>query len=88
MSNEEKDLVARGAECVLGDLVLHRAVVGQYRMGQFLLTPEGRRELDTVVEGAKPAKGTKPAKGPARGEKPAIADADDMAKLLEGLGED
>lgn len=49
-NKEEAELVRRGAECVTGDLILHRKVVGQYRMGQFLLTQEGRDELDNVVE--------------------------------------
>lgn len=46
----DKELIARGAEVVTGDLILGRTVVGQYRNGQFILTPEGAHELNNVVE--------------------------------------
>lgn len=41
MSASEKDFVNAGAECVGGDLILNRIVVGRYRNGQFFLTEEG-----------------------------------------------
>ena len=46
----EKVLIERGAECVAGDLILNRRVVGQYRHGQFILTPDGADEVNNVVE--------------------------------------
>lgn len=65
---QDKELIARGAECVCGDLILGHKVVGHYRNGQFVITPEGADELTNVVEvkatEVKPAKtaATKPAK--------------------------
>lgn len=47
---QDKELIARGAECVCGDLILNRKVVGHYRNGQFVITPEGADELKNVVE--------------------------------------
>lgn len=47
---QDKELIARGAECVCGDLILNRKVVGHYRNGQFVITPEGADELNNVVE--------------------------------------
>jgi len=47
---QDKELIARGAECVCGDLILGRKVVGHYRNGQFVITPEGADELENVVE--------------------------------------
>ncbi len=46
----DKEFISRGAEVVTGDLILNRKVVGQYRNGQFIITPEGARELKEVVE--------------------------------------
>lgn len=46
---DEKELIARGAECVAGDLILGHTVVGKYRHGQFAVTPEGASELATTV---------------------------------------
>lgn len=46
----DKELISRGAEVVTGDLILNRKVVGHYRNGQFILTPEGADELENVVE--------------------------------------
>lgn len=66
----DKELIARGAECVAGDLVLHRQVVGHYRNGQFVITPEGADILQNVVDveavevtEQKPAQRAKPRKG-------------------------
>ena len=80
MTAEEKELVARGADCVLGDLILNRVTVGRYRNGQFLLTPEGRNELDTVVQ-ARPTAAPKAAKA-AKATKAAEAAVHDPAGLL------
>lgn len=46
----DKELISRGAECVFGDLYLKRVLVGVYRNGQFILTPEGAEELQNVIE--------------------------------------
>lgn len=46
----DKELIARGAEVVTGDLILNRKVVGKYRNGQFILTPEGADELENIVD--------------------------------------
>lgn len=37
----EQDFYEAGAECVGGDLILNRVVVGRYRHGQFVLSEEG-----------------------------------------------
>lgn len=50
MTDKEQELMARGAEVVAGDMLLKRKLVGMYRNGQFILTPEGAEELDNVVE--------------------------------------
>ena len=47
---QDKELIARGAECICGDLILNRKTVGHYRNGQFIITPEGADELANVVE--------------------------------------
>ena len=47
---QDTELIARGAECICGDLILNRTVVGHYRNGQFIITPEGADELANVVE--------------------------------------
>ena len=46
----DTELISRGAECVFGDLLLNRVLVGIYRNGQFILTPEGADELNNVIE--------------------------------------
>ena len=46
----DKELLARGAECVCGDLILNRKTVGHYRNGQFIITPEGADILQNVVD--------------------------------------
>jgi len=46
----DKELIARGAEVVTGDLIMNRKVMGHYRNGQFILTPEGADELNNVVD--------------------------------------
>ena len=62
MSNLNK-LLAKGAQAVGGDLILRHKVMGQFRNGDFFVTPEGMEELDivdvvdmVVVEDKKPAK--------------------------------
>ena len=57
----EKTLIERGAECVAGDLILNRKVVGRYRNGQFILTPEGVEEIENVVVAGAPAAAAAPA---------------------------
>lgn len=47
---QDKELIARGAECVCGDLILNRKTVGHYRNGQFIITPEGADILQNVVD--------------------------------------
>lgn len=50
MSNVEK-LLAKGAQIVGGDLILRHQVMGMFRYGDFILTPEGEAELEiTDVE--------------------------------------
>lgn len=46
----EKKLIEMGAECVCGDLILQRKTVGLYRDGAFLMTDDGRKLLDNIVE--------------------------------------
>jgi len=46
----DKELISRGAECVFGDLLLNRVLVGIYRNGQFIITPEGAFELENVID--------------------------------------
>lgn len=43
-------LISMGAECVGGDLILNRQVVGIYRNGQFIITPEGAEVIERVVD--------------------------------------
>jgi hypothetical protein len=49
LSNEEA-LVAAGAECIAGDLILKRRVVGQYRNGVFQVSPAGVVVLEDLQE--------------------------------------
>jgi len=90
----DKELIARGAEVVTGDLILGRTVVGHYRNGQFILTPEGAHELDNVVE-VQAKDVTVPTRTPRVGKKAAPAttdappsDAPDAAELLTGSIDD
>lgn len=87
----DKELIARGAEVVTGDLILNRKVVGHYRNGQFLITPEGAHELENVVDvvakevpPVKPPKGAKGAKAAAVAEEvpaaPSVETLDDLLK--------
>jgi hypothetical protein len=46
--SSEAALVAAGAECVGGDLILKRQVVGQYRKGVFEISPAGAVVLDDL----------------------------------------
>ena len=47
MSNLDT-LLAKGAQVVGGDLIFKHKVVGQFRFGDFLLTPDGQAELEVV----------------------------------------
>lgn len=74
----DKELISRGAECVMGDLYLKHTRVGMYRNGQFILTPEGAEELANVVEVEAVVVPVKP-----KGKSKAIATSldDDLAGL-------
>lgn len=76
----DKELLARGAECVAGDLILHRKVVGHYRNGQFVITPEGADILQNVVDvdavEVTPPKAAKPAKARKGADLGAVTDVD------------
>lgn len=47
MSDADK-LIEKGAQVVGGDLILRHQLVGQFRHGEFILTPEGQAELEIV----------------------------------------
>lgn len=47
MSNLDT-LLAKGAQVVGGDLIFKHKVVGQFRFGDFLLTPDGQAELEVL----------------------------------------
>jgi hypothetical protein len=47
MSNLEK-LLEKGAQVVGGDLILRHKVMGQFRNGDFFVTPEGMDELEII----------------------------------------
>lgn len=80
---QDKELIARGAECVCGDLILNRKVVGHYRNGQFVITPEGADELNNVVEiQATVVTETKAPKAP---KAPKAVKTTEAVKLPEGL---
>lgn len=90
----DKELIARGAEVVTGDLILGRTVVGHYRNGQFILTPEGAHELDNVVEveakevvtpARAPRAPKKQAAAPASAEAPTAPGADSVDTLTGSL---
>lgn len=90
-------LISMGAQCVTGDLIRNRVVVGQYRNGQLILTKEGADLLDNVVDvepkapavaapnpvKVKATKAKAPAAEPAAQETP----VDETADLLAGLDE-
>jgi hypothetical protein len=46
MSDNVNLFLARGAECVGGDLILKNKTLGRFRDGEFQITDEGRAELD------------------------------------------
>lgn len=77
----DKELISRGAEVVTGDLILNRKVVGNYRNGQFILTPEGADELENVVEvSAKDV--TPPRKSKA---KAIVAEAEPASPIMDSI---
>lgn len=47
MSNLDR-LLAKGAQIVGGDLILRHQVVGMFRYGDLIITPEGEAELEIV----------------------------------------
>jgi hypothetical protein len=75
----EKDFIAAGAECVAGDLIYNRVVVGRYRGGTYIPTEEGMLlDLPAPAAAAAPEpepEPPKPAAIPARKttKKPAAA---------------
>lgn len=81
----DKHLIELGAECVAGDLILGRTVVGQYRNGQFILTPEGaeidKNVLDVEVKEVKETKPRKKKVEESVVEQPSAVDDDPMAAL-------
>lgn len=76
----DKELISRGAECVFGDLLLNRKLVGMYRNGQFILTPEGADEIANVIEVEATVISAAKPKG-----KPKAAIATSLADDLSGL---
>lgn len=49
MSSMEKSLRDAGAQCVGGDLILGREVLGHYRNGQLILTVAGAAALEDLA---------------------------------------
>lgn len=47
MTNEQK-LLALGAECVGGDLILRHKVLGRFRNGDLYLTDDGKAVLESA----------------------------------------
>lgn len=70
---DDKQFYERGAECVAGDLILDRVVVGRYRNGQFVLTAEGAELAESAAPEEPKAKAkakAKPAKAPKTADLP------------------
>lgn len=82
----EKELVARGAQCVTGDLILRNTVVGRYRNGVFAITPEGEAELDVLEVVAKEAAPAKPKSEP-KSKPKAVAKPAAPAPTDDGLSD-
>ena len=79
----DKELIARGAQCVTGDLILKNKVVGKYRNGAFFISDDGLAELeidDVVVKevAGAPTKATRASKAKAV-EKPTKDEPADLA---------
>lgn len=82
----DKELIARGAEVITGDLILNRVVVGKYRNGQFIITPEGAEELQNVVqEGTKVVAQSKP-RAAKRAKDAEVTDVEDKSASAELVG--
>ena len=83
MTNE-KQLIARGADCVAGHLILRRKSMGTYLNGDFIISSDGLDELaveDVVVREVKaPAK--TPTKGVKLGAPSTPSAADELSELL------
>ena len=77
----DKELIARGAEVVTGDLILGRKVVGHYRNGQFIITPEGADELENIVDVV--AKDIAPTRKPKA--KAIVADAEPASPIMGSI---
>ena len=89
----DKELIARGAVGVAGDLMLGRDIVGQYRNGVFALSDKGRDILENQIEVE--AVEVKPAPKPRAPKQRAVKDvvdsvsagiAADIAALDDDLG--
>lgn len=78
MTNEQK-LLALGAECVGGDLILRHKVLGRFRNGDLYLTDDGKQLIEQDVEGA--VEEVKPKRARAKTE-PAAATHDVFKDLL------
>ena len=75
MSNVDK-LIALGAQAVGGDLVWKGQLLGQFRNGEFLITPEGEAAMnieDVEVREVKPRRKKEEAPA-AEGEAPSTDD--------------
>lgn len=85
----DKQFLDSGAECVGGDLILNRVVVGQYRNGQFVLTEAGaamaKLEANTIDVEAKVVKPRTKKADKAAAPEPVV---DDGSDLLAGLNLD
>jgi hypothetical protein len=67
-------LLEKGAQVVAGDLILRHKVMGRFRNGVFVVTPEGEQELEiTDVPEVREVKKTRPKK--AEDGQPLVADA-------------
>ena len=89
MSNQLDQLMARGAQCSAGDIVLRNVSMGRLKNGVFAITPEGEAELGVLeVEAVEVApKATKSRKKKDEVvEAPAPADDLDLSDLGD-LGE-
>lgn len=45
---QDKELIKRGAECVAGNLIMNRKLMGEYKNGVFVITDAGIAELEVV----------------------------------------
>lgn len=81
MSNADK-LVALGAQCVGGDLIYKHKVLGTFRYGDFVMTPEGKELIDMDITDVE-VKEVKPKKAKAKVE--AAPEEDTLGDSLDAL---